>query len=295
MAWGAQAQIAVEQENGASKGPGGNPKVDRRSTTGSNFMRSLPEGEDSRSSRQLSRDRPGFLGGSLQRHSMGFSRGHSRGHGKGHCLYRCTALPLHHSYNGSEHPLAERMQHAACAKPADCNVQVSSKSSSSASRTDMRQESSSHSMHSCKDHSGRNHSLHSRRHSCGVHSMRSRQSRHSSRVHGRHSAGAGCHSRQEQSTHCSSDGSSVCYDDQRLQANQQPVSGTSRSFSRMNRCPSVNLGGFTQVRTLVSCKAAMTGLRRHQCVPKGFLPVVGRQPSHRTLTHPSFSVLRVWC
>lgn len=46
MAWGEQAQLAVEENAPHKKfpmGPGGNPKTDRRSTTGSNFMRSLPD------------------------------------------------------------------------------------------------------------------------------------------------------------------------------------------------------------------------------------------------------------
>ena len=47
MAWGEQAQLAVEENaphKQFPKGPGGNPKVDRRSIfTGSNFMRCLPD------------------------------------------------------------------------------------------------------------------------------------------------------------------------------------------------------------------------------------------------------------
>ena len=46
MAWGEQAQLAVEENaphKQFPKGPGGNPKIDRRSTTGSNFMRCLPD------------------------------------------------------------------------------------------------------------------------------------------------------------------------------------------------------------------------------------------------------------
>ena len=47
MAWGEQAQLAVEANaphKQFPKGPGGNPKVDRRSIfTGSNFMRCLPD------------------------------------------------------------------------------------------------------------------------------------------------------------------------------------------------------------------------------------------------------------
>ena len=46
MAWGEQAQLAVEENaphKQFPKGPGGNPKIDRRSTTGSNFMRCLPQ------------------------------------------------------------------------------------------------------------------------------------------------------------------------------------------------------------------------------------------------------------
>ena len=62
MAWGEQAQIAVERELNPPKGPGGNPKVDRRSTTGSNFMRCLPD--QATSLTQLTPDRTPFLGGS---------------------------------------------------------------------------------------------------------------------------------------------------------------------------------------------------------------------------------------
>lgn len=61
MGWGEQAQIAVDQEFNPPKGPGGNPKVDRRSTTGSNFMRCLPD--QTTSLTQLTSDRKPFLGG----------------------------------------------------------------------------------------------------------------------------------------------------------------------------------------------------------------------------------------
>lgn len=45
MAWGQQGQIALDGElsPGPPQGPGRNPKIDRRSATGSNFMRCLPE------------------------------------------------------------------------------------------------------------------------------------------------------------------------------------------------------------------------------------------------------------
>ena len=62
MGWGEQAQIAVDRELNPPKGPGGNPKVDRRSTTGSNFMRCLPD--QATSLTQLTSDRMPFLGGS---------------------------------------------------------------------------------------------------------------------------------------------------------------------------------------------------------------------------------------
>lgn len=57
VVWGEQAQLAVEREMNPPKGPGGNPKVDRRSTTGSNFMRCLPDQATS-----LTSDRTPFLG-----------------------------------------------------------------------------------------------------------------------------------------------------------------------------------------------------------------------------------------
>ena len=59
MAWGEQAQIAVDREIDPPKGPGGNPKVDRRSTTGSNFMRCLPDQATSLS--QLMSNRTHYL------------------------------------------------------------------------------------------------------------------------------------------------------------------------------------------------------------------------------------------
>ena len=62
VVWGEQAQLAVEREMNPPKGPGGNPKVDRRSTTGSNFMRCLPD--QATSFTELTSDRTPFLGGS---------------------------------------------------------------------------------------------------------------------------------------------------------------------------------------------------------------------------------------
>ena len=62
MGWGEQAQIALDRELNPPKGPGGNPKVDRRSTTGSNFMRCLPDQAPSLT--QLTSDRTPFFGGS---------------------------------------------------------------------------------------------------------------------------------------------------------------------------------------------------------------------------------------
>ena len=61
MGWGEQAQIAVDRELNPPKGPGGNPKIDRRSTTGSNFMRCLPD--QAPAPIQFTSDRTPFLGG----------------------------------------------------------------------------------------------------------------------------------------------------------------------------------------------------------------------------------------
>ena len=62
VVWGEQAQIAVNRELNPPKGPGGNPRVDRRSTTGSNFMRCLPDQATCPAQLTLS-DRRGYLGG----------------------------------------------------------------------------------------------------------------------------------------------------------------------------------------------------------------------------------------
>ncbi|KAL3146246.1 hypothetical protein ABBQ32_002949 [Trebouxia sp. C0010 RCD-2024] len=64
MAWGEQAQIAADMELSPKppQGPGGNPKVDRRSATGSNFMRCLPDQATSLTS--FTCDRRTYLGGS---------------------------------------------------------------------------------------------------------------------------------------------------------------------------------------------------------------------------------------